>query len=929
MRKYFALFIAVIISLTLLVGCNNETPKVDLPETLDTVGNIDTAPPATEAEETVGSVDTTPPVIDPLPIILEEEVDGLPNSVGEALFVAWRSTYYPTRGADTLDFYRMDRSGETYAYYKLTLTLPSGYSNGRIHKTEIIPRGALESENIRFVVEATRDGEDVYLEYILGADFDLELYVLESVTEITEEDLPPILVERPLEFVNHTFTMGVGTTVSFEVPYWWELSYTDNSNAYLDEEDILNVLPYDKYLKRVLVIKTDTDFDKMIGELKGGSNPYNFDSVISGTTSAGHEYAGVRGDFRDAFRYIFCVTTEHESYIFEVWEWRKYDTDLNFLDDVVIPVVESFSVEYDTTPPVIDTLPIILEEEVDGLPDSIGAAMIKAWFSGARGDYYYFPSGADTLEFYRVDYSGETTANYKLTLTLPDGYSNGKIHKAETTSGGATSDGLRFIVEAEYFGKKFFLDYTMTANKGSGLYVLSSVRRTTEEEFTRVLGDRTLEFVTHGLYLQVGVNVSLALPSYWELDYHGNGNAYFYEEDILNIYPRSLNMKRALFFKTDRDFDTILADLAGDTNPIGDAVFLGTTVGGHEYKGICQTVDGCDRYIFSVVTEREMYILEVWSQPEYDVGVDFFNDVVIPVVESFSVEYHEKVTITDIADWDTLPWVEKPYDYRKRAQSAYNFIYDMVSGEDLVIGDSSYSELKDLGIEDYSITLLSNDSSEATLRFTFTVTGNSLPETLPPGTYTKILQDGVGLSMYDEKIPDSYLESYNENRGLDKFGDYTAVQAIHEYLCHYNYSEPYSFGEWPDDIPYPYICTYYGNNSAISFDEMQKLLSEKFGITIEKPDESCSTHRWEYNADTGMVYYTDTRAFPAIYRFIDVKEDGGTTYVTVQFYADYLFLIPSHKIVYRLGEGEVFLGCEVIDNGHYHSRSINWENIIR
>lgn len=585
----------------------------------------------------------------------------------------------------------------------------------------------------------------------------------------------------------------------------------------------------------------------------------------------------------------------------------------------------------ESEPPVIDTLPAILEEKVDGLPDIVGEALIQAWFSGASGNYYYYTSGADTLEFYRVDYSGETTAYYKLILTLPRGYTNGRIHKAETTSGSTTTDGIRFIVEAEYNGEKYFLDYTMTANKGSGLYALKSVRITTEEEFTPVLGDRTLEFVTHDIYLQVGVNVSLALPSYWELFHIGSVNVIFNEEDILNIDPRSADIHRATLTKTDNNYDTILQEFLGNDYPVGDAIMSGYTTAGHEYKGFCQTVDGSNLYTFSIATGREMYTIRFWEEPEYDVGVDLLSDIVIPVVESFSVEYDEEVTITDIADWDSLPWVEKPYDHTSRASYAYSFIYDMVSGENLVSGDSSYSELKDLGIEDYSITLLENDSNETILRFTFTVTGNSLPETLPPGTYTKIIYNGMGLYMYDEMPPKSQEESdaiYNVKYGLDEFGDYTAVEAIHSYLRWPNAKEPYAYGEWPDDesrMPYPYICAYYGNQLEISFDEMQRLLSKKFGINIEKPSESCSMYHCAYNADTDTVYYADTRGFRAIHRFVDVREDGDTTYVTVQFYADSLYLIPSHKIVYRLGEGEVFLGCEVIDDGHYHSRSIKWD----
>jgi hypothetical protein len=100
-------------------------------------------------------------------------------------------------------------------------------------------------------------------------------------------------------------------------------------------------------------------------------------------------------------------------------------------------------------------------------------------------------------------------------------------------------------------------------------------------------------------------------------------------------------------------------------------------------------------------------------------------------------------------------------------------------------------------------------------------------------------------------------------------------------------------------------------------DEMQKLLLEKFGITIDKPTENHRFYRCKYSKATDTVRYADTRGYEAIHRFIDVETDNGITYVTVQHFADRLYLIPSHKVVYKIGEGNVFLGCEIAETGNY------------
>ncbi|MBR6558600.1 MAG: hypothetical protein IKT70_06270 [Clostridia bacterium] len=279
-------------------------------------------------------------------------------------------------------------------------------------------------------------------------------------------------------------------------------------------------------------------------------------------------------------------------------------------------------------------------------------------------------------------------------------------------------------------------------------------------------------------------------------------------------------------------------------------------------------------------------------------------------------------TITNIADWEALPWSKEPSPGWKNAPGAYNFIYNLVSGE------STIPEYNELGIKDYTIMFIEDDPrGGAVLSFTFTVTGNSLPETLPPGTYTKIVYDGQDVYLYDGDIPKTVQESEEINRikhGIDKFEDDTAAQAVHAYFSFMRPWEISPYGEWDTSdgiLPADYICYFYGEYLEIGIDDMQRLLSEKFGITIEKPTEDgCYLNRCKYNKETNTVFYADTRGYESPHRIIDCNVIDGTSYVTVQFYADRLFLLPSHKITYKIGAGEVFLGYEIIEVGNYEPK---------
>ena len=322
--------------------------------------------------------------------------------------------------------------------------------------------------------------------------------------------------------------------------------------------------------------------------------------------------------------------------------------------------------------------------------------------------------------------------------------------------------------------------------------------------------------------------------------------------------------------------------------------------------------------------ESVTYYIEdrIGTAEEFEKYFKRYNSRSIPDWYSYDIE-----EITDIDDWHTLLWAEGLPDDENRqpSQNVFSFIRDLVKGE------SEIPEINGLGIKDYSIELLKDSAYDSLFRFTFTVTGNSLPQTLLPGTYTWMLLDGMELSIYTEGIPATQeeVEAYwKRMRGLDRFEGNSAVEAVNTYLSWMPYIYEVSpYGKWDPEnyhLPYNYICAHYGNESLeISFDKLQSLMSEKFGITVERPNENRLLSRCEYNKVTDTVRYADTRGYSAVHRILDIREEDGITYVIVQLFADRHRMILSHKLQFAIGEGEVFLGSEIIQNGNYDPLEIS------
>lgn len=309
------------------------------------------------------------------------------------------------------------------------------------------------------------------------------------------------------------------------------------------------------------------------------------------------------------------------------------------------------------------------------------------------------------------------------------------------------------------------------------------------------------------------------------------------------------------------------------------------------------------------------YLLRQKARDEYGHAHSPYIEY-LPYVEKIIKD--DFTAITDLADWEKL-------GLRKEYNATYPFLWNLLSGE------SDVPEYNELEIKDYSLTRI-YDAGGTTIEFTFTVTGDSLHETLPPGTYSWTLQEVMDLYIYPEGVPTNQEEGTAYSKqiyGLDRFEGNSAVEAVNTYLSYMAVSEASPFGEWDPEnlrLPYGYICVYYGDeNFEISFDELQSLMSEKFGIAVERPPQTGMVHSYIiclYDAESDTVRFADTRGSTPVHKFLDIREEEGVTYVIVQFFADRHRIIPSHKVQYAIGEGDVFLGSEIIQEGHYEPREL-------
>lgn len=223
MKRILAVLLALLLSAS-LAACHTDPP--DVPDVPDVPG---TSTPA----------DTDPPVADiPSPDFSAlEKLEQLPFSVDYAILKG-----SPLGGTSTLYVWEMGLAyyvvhqpseADPAEYYRGTLTLPEGYTGGRIIS---VGAGAGSGEIVMTVV-AEKDGQDVALDYLGLSDS------LGQFTATLREDIPDVPLAHLIQVVENPGNLSVHT-VQIPVKNEWTnitgYTFSDRYRIYLTSEALQN-----------------------------------------------------------------------------------------------------------------------------------------------------------------------------------------------------------------------------------------------------------------------------------------------------------------------------------------------------------------------------------------------------------------------------------------------------------------------------------------------------------------------------------------------------------------------------------------------------------------------------------------------------------------------------------------------------------------
>lgn len=223
MKRILAVLLALLLSAS-LAACHTDPP--DVPDVPDVPG---TSTPA----------DTDPPVADiPSPDFSAlEKLEQLPFSVDYAILKG-----SPLGGTSTLYVWEMGLAyyvvhqpseADPAEYYRGTLTLPEGYTGGRIIS---VGAGAGSGEIVMTVV-AEKDGQDVALDYLGLSDS------LGQFTATLREDIPDVPLAHLIQVVENPGNLSVHTVkipVKNEKTQVRDYTFSDRYRMYVTSEVLQN-----------------------------------------------------------------------------------------------------------------------------------------------------------------------------------------------------------------------------------------------------------------------------------------------------------------------------------------------------------------------------------------------------------------------------------------------------------------------------------------------------------------------------------------------------------------------------------------------------------------------------------------------------------------------------------------------------------------
>lgn len=206
-----------------------------------------------------------------------------------------------------------------------------------------------------------------------------------------------------------------------------------------------------------------------------------------------------------------------------------------------------------------------------------------------------------------------------------------------------------------------------------------------------------------------------------------------------------------------------------------------------------------------------------------------------------------------------------------------------------------YSEFDNMEISDVSVRF-TTPVCDNTSYLSFTVEGSE-SITVPDGKYEWEIHGG------DELFIAERTEQLDKLRS-DKIYDSEEVRKLLAFLCASGQYNTPTFGK---SEKYPgikeYICSYYGENCTISFDEYCSIAKREFGVTDfagVEPDK-----------DGTLSAVKEMIREPAIV-VTDVTSTGDTITVYLQLYSDRNCFNRSYSIAYTFSQDGKWLGYEII-----------------
>ena len=184
-------------------------------------------------------------------------------------------------------------------------------------------------------------------------------------------------------------------------------------------------------------------------------------------------------------------------------------------------------------------------------------------------------------------------------------------------------------------------------------------------------------------------------------------------------------------------------------------------------------------------------------------------------------------------------------------------------------------------------------------------------DSLPVGDYTYSLGTKTNLHFSNENLPKLSYDNYILDNFISLLANYCMPEIEGD--------EQYSKNNYLNGICATAMkmkCLAYPDSVPITKDLSKQIVYDLFGIDDFKiPSEVGHFKDGIFNFKNGWQYPTNV-----IFELSDVTHESGKYTIDVQFYADMLRLVPSHKVRYEIVEADNIFGYRLV-NVSFISRS--------